>query len=343
MAVGLHGLGLPQVRMWPTYQSMLDKVPEVPEGWLMFVAETEELYVRVRNGLRKVLVSSADGLPAHGRGRGLRPLVGGGRGRRCMVGRLWWRRRAPLPRGGRRQATASTPQGLLLHYQTFEQFHVCEAASLTHTHYKDALDVAACQARGLLREGGLLAGGAGQSEIAGLTPCLLPAGGPDATPTWDGKECSSRHSCQPGNARLQAWGTNLGDARTTLGALGPWGHPCWAGAPFSPHCPFVFVVPHAECRAQGQTLLDGGAGAGWMDGLSLFCPTAGVFEYTSQLLTWPRTRLRQAVSWGFCVTLWPRGRGKSILSRAFIRSFIQHSRAPPHMLSAVLGPGSSCA
>lgn len=44
---------------------MLDKVPEVPEGWLIFVAETEELYVRVRNGFRKVLVSSL-----HGEGAG---------------------------------------------------------------------------------------------------------------------------------------------------------------------------------------------------------------------------------------------------------------------------------
>ncbi|EPQ15577.1 Collagen alpha-1(XVIII) chain [Myotis brandtii] len=34
---------------------MLDKVPEVPEGWLIFVADREELYVRVRNGIRKVL------------------------------------------------------------------------------------------------------------------------------------------------------------------------------------------------------------------------------------------------------------------------------------------------
>jgi len=37
---------------------MLDKIREVPEGWLIFVAEREELYVRVRNGFRKVLVSS---------------------------------------------------------------------------------------------------------------------------------------------------------------------------------------------------------------------------------------------------------------------------------------------
>lgn len=29
-------------------------------------------------------------------------------------------------------------------------------------------------------------------KVTGATPCFLPAGGPDATPTWDGKEhCSS--------------------------------------------------------------------------------------------------------------------------------------------------------
>lgn len=55
--IGL-GLGFQQVRIWATYQTMLDKVREVPEGWLIFVAEREELYVRVRNGFRKVLVSS---------------------------------------------------------------------------------------------------------------------------------------------------------------------------------------------------------------------------------------------------------------------------------------------
>lgn len=47
-----------QVRAWTTYEAMLEKVREVPEGWLIFVAEDEELYVRVRNGVRKVLVSS---------------------------------------------------------------------------------------------------------------------------------------------------------------------------------------------------------------------------------------------------------------------------------------------
>lgn len=55
----------PQVRIWPTYQAMLDTVPEVPEGWLLYVAEREELFVRVRRGIRRVLVS--------GRRRGLGP------------------------------------------------------------------------------------------------------------------------------------------------------------------------------------------------------------------------------------------------------------------------------
>lgn len=51
--------------MWATYQTLLDKVREVPEGWLLFVAETEELYVRVRDGFRKVLLGPRTPLP-HG-------------------------------------------------------------------------------------------------------------------------------------------------------------------------------------------------------------------------------------------------------------------------------------
>lgn len=51
------------MRIWPTYQTMLDKVPEVPEGWLIFVADREELYVRVRNGFRKVLLEARTPLP----------------------------------------------------------------------------------------------------------------------------------------------------------------------------------------------------------------------------------------------------------------------------------------
>lgn len=51
------------MRIWPTYQTMLDKVPEVPEGWLIFVADREELYVRVRNGIRKVLLEARTPLP----------------------------------------------------------------------------------------------------------------------------------------------------------------------------------------------------------------------------------------------------------------------------------------
>lgn len=51
------------VRIWPTYQTMLDRVPELPEGWLVFVAEGEELYVRVRDGFRKVLLGARTPLP----------------------------------------------------------------------------------------------------------------------------------------------------------------------------------------------------------------------------------------------------------------------------------------
>lgn len=65
------------MRIWATYQTMLDKVREVPEGWLIFVAEREELYVRVRNGFRKVLLEARTALP-HGTGNevaALPPLV----------------------------------------------------------------------------------------------------------------------------------------------------------------------------------------------------------------------------------------------------------------------------
>lgn len=55
------GLGFQQVRVWATYQTLLDQVPAVPEGWLIYVADREELYVRVRNGFWKVLVSSERG------------------------------------------------------------------------------------------------------------------------------------------------------------------------------------------------------------------------------------------------------------------------------------------
>lgn len=51
------------VRAWASYEAMLEKVHEVPEGWLIFVAEDEELYVRVRNGVRKVLLEARMPLP----------------------------------------------------------------------------------------------------------------------------------------------------------------------------------------------------------------------------------------------------------------------------------------
>lgn len=51
------------VRTWTSYQAMLDTVAEVPEGWLLYVAEREELYVRVRRGFRKVLLEARTPLP----------------------------------------------------------------------------------------------------------------------------------------------------------------------------------------------------------------------------------------------------------------------------------------
>ena len=75
---GSTGLGFQQVRVWATYQMLVGQVLQVPEGWLIYVADREELFVRVRNGFRKVLVS-----PAHGAwGRGLTAsLWGDGRWR----------------------------------------------------------------------------------------------------------------------------------------------------------------------------------------------------------------------------------------------------------------------
>lgn len=52
------------VRIWATYQTMLDRARELPEGWLVFLAEREELYVRVRNGFRKVLLEDRIPLPS---------------------------------------------------------------------------------------------------------------------------------------------------------------------------------------------------------------------------------------------------------------------------------------
>lgn len=47
-----------QLRVLPTYQSMMGRAHEMPEGQLLFIREREEVYVRVRNGFRRVLVSS---------------------------------------------------------------------------------------------------------------------------------------------------------------------------------------------------------------------------------------------------------------------------------------------
>ena len=72
---GSTGLGFQQVRVWATYQMLVDQVPQVPEGWLIYVADREELYVRVRNGFRKVLVSRGRALLAQGGGWGGRPSL----------------------------------------------------------------------------------------------------------------------------------------------------------------------------------------------------------------------------------------------------------------------------
>uniref|UniRef100_UPI003FA615AB Collagen alpha-1(XVIII) chain n=1 Tax=Homo sapiens TaxID=9606 RepID=UPI003FA615AB len=51
------------VRLWATRQAMLGQVHEVPEGWLIFVAEQCELYVRCQNGFRKVQLEARTPLP----------------------------------------------------------------------------------------------------------------------------------------------------------------------------------------------------------------------------------------------------------------------------------------
>lgn len=47
----------PQLRAVPTYQVMLSTAHELPEGSLIFLTERQELYVRLRGGFRRVLVS----------------------------------------------------------------------------------------------------------------------------------------------------------------------------------------------------------------------------------------------------------------------------------------------
>lgn len=49
----------------PTYQAMLSTAHELPEGSLVFLTNRQELYVRLRGGFRRVLVSGgAEGRPA---------------------------------------------------------------------------------------------------------------------------------------------------------------------------------------------------------------------------------------------------------------------------------------
>lgn len=46
-----------QLRTLPTYQAMLSAAHELPEGSLIFLTDRQELYVRLRGGFRRVLVS----------------------------------------------------------------------------------------------------------------------------------------------------------------------------------------------------------------------------------------------------------------------------------------------
>lgn len=46
-----------QLRTLPTYQAMLSAAHELPEGGLVFLTDRQELYVRLRGGFRRVLVS----------------------------------------------------------------------------------------------------------------------------------------------------------------------------------------------------------------------------------------------------------------------------------------------
>lgn len=47
----------PQLRALPTYQAMLSAAHELPEGGLVFLTDRQELYIRLRGGFRRVLVS----------------------------------------------------------------------------------------------------------------------------------------------------------------------------------------------------------------------------------------------------------------------------------------------
>lgn len=55
-----------QLRTLPTYQAMLSAAHELPEGSLIFLTDRQELYVRLRGGFRRVLVSGGgDGGAPH--------------------------------------------------------------------------------------------------------------------------------------------------------------------------------------------------------------------------------------------------------------------------------------
>ncbi|KAF7235517.1 Collagen-like protein 4 [Varanus komodoensis] len=54
------------LRILPTYQSMIGRAHEVPEGQLVFIPEREELYIRVRSGFKKILLEEKVSLSGPG-------------------------------------------------------------------------------------------------------------------------------------------------------------------------------------------------------------------------------------------------------------------------------------
>lgn len=132
-----------QVRVWATYQMLVDQVPQVPEGWLIYVADREELYVRVRNGFRKVLLEAHMPLP-HGTDNEVAvlqpPLV------QLHEGNPYPRREAPHPtaRSWRADDILASPPRLphpqpypgAPHHGTYAHLRpVTSTASPSHTHH----------------------------------------------------------------------------------------------------------------------------------------------------------------------------------------------------------------
>lgn len=174
----------------------------------------------------------------------------------------------------------------------------------------------------------------------GLTPCFLPAGAPDAAPTGDGKEHSSSHAASlaahvstPGGwpeQRSALWGpgatpAGVGRAQTMRGSL-----------QFTP--PTCACCPSAGVWGPGSdpSGQDGGAGAGRVAGRSQrSLPLLWGLWVEVTLLKGPRTRLRQAASWGDLCE--PVAQG----TRPVHALLLVPSAQPG--LSRRLGPGSSCA